>query len=120
MTWCGTLRGCLASKFNSCNSLLSSVHTLRVNILSCVRLYIKTKILLYYYYLFLACACPQFVPQPLFLMSSSIYSLVICLIVLLFSLITWHCLITKHDWGLVAHWFIQSLSPERSWVRIPL
>ena len=33
MTWCGPLRGCLAVKFDSCNSLLSSVHTLLVNIL---------------------------------------------------------------------------------------
>src|SRR6218665_401845 len=33
--------GCLAVKFDSCNSLLSSVHTLLVNILRCVRLYIK-------------------------------------------------------------------------------
>ena len=30
--------GCLAAKFDSCNSLLSSVHTLLVNILRCVRL----------------------------------------------------------------------------------
>ena len=42
MTWCGTLRGCLAVKFD-CNNLLSSVHTLLVNILWCVRLYIKRK-----------------------------------------------------------------------------
>src|SRR6218665_223787 len=35
--------GCLAAKFDSCNSLLSSVHTLLVNILRCVRLYIKRK-----------------------------------------------------------------------------
>src|SRR6218665_406710 len=33
--------GCLAAKFDSCNSLLSSVHTLLVNILWGVRLYIK-------------------------------------------------------------------------------
>jgi len=33
MTWCGALRGCLAAKFDSCNSLLSSIHTLLVNIL---------------------------------------------------------------------------------------
>jgi len=39
--------GCLASKFDSCNSLLSSVHTLLVNILRYVRLYTKRK---YYYY----------------------------------------------------------------------
>jgi len=38
--------GCRAAKFDSCNSLLSSVHTLLVNILWCVRLYIKRK---YYY-----------------------------------------------------------------------
>ena len=35
--------GCLAAKFDSCNSLLSSVYTLLVNILRCVRLYIKRK-----------------------------------------------------------------------------
>src|SRR6218665_382126 len=35
--------GCLAAKFDLCNSLLSSVHTLPVNILRCVRLYIKRK-----------------------------------------------------------------------------
>ena len=41
MTWCGALRGCLAAKFDSCNSLLSPFHTLLVivNILRCVRLY---------------------------------------------------------------------------------
>ena len=27
ITWCGTLRGCFAVKFDSCNNLLSSVHT---------------------------------------------------------------------------------------------
>src|SRR6218665_654954 len=37
--------GCLAAKFDSCNSLLSSVHTLLVNILRCVRWYIKRKYL---------------------------------------------------------------------------
>src|SRR6218665_3627135 len=36
-------RNCL---YDGCNSLLSSVHTLLVNILRCVRLYIKRK---YYY-----------------------------------------------------------------------
>ena len=41
--------GCLAAKFDSCNSLLSSVHTLLVNILRCVRLYIKRKYYYYYY-----------------------------------------------------------------------
>ena len=41
--------GCFAAKFDSCNSLLSSVHTLLVNILRCVRLYIKQK----YYILYL-------------------------------------------------------------------
>jgi len=41
--------GCLAGKFDSCNSLLSYVHTL-VNILWCVRLYIKRKYYYYYYY----------------------------------------------------------------------
>src|SRR6218665_3010914 len=35
--------GCLAAKFDSCNNLPSSVHTLLVNILRCVRLYIKRK-----------------------------------------------------------------------------
>src|SRR6218665_328350 len=33
--------GCLAAKLDSCNRLLSSVHTLLVNILRCIRLYIK-------------------------------------------------------------------------------
>src|SRR6218665_4107783 len=32
--------GCLAVKFDSCNSLLSSIHTLLLKILRCVRLYI--------------------------------------------------------------------------------
>src|SRR6218665_3344953 len=40
---------CLAAKFDSCNSLLSSVHTLIVNILRCFRLYIKRKYYYYYY-----------------------------------------------------------------------
>src|SRR6218665_3419188 len=40
MTSSGTLRGCLAVKFNFCNNLPSSVHTLLVNILWYVRLYI--------------------------------------------------------------------------------
>src|SRR6218665_4124522 len=35
--------GCLAANFDSCNSLLSSVHTVLVNSLRCVRLYIKRK-----------------------------------------------------------------------------
>jgi len=44
MTWCDALRGCLAVKFDSCNSLLSSIHTLLVNILRYVRLlYINRK-----------------------------------------------------------------------------
>src|SRR6218665_3980504 len=43
MTLCGALRGCLEDEFNSCNSLLSSVHTLLVNGLPCVRLYIKNE-----------------------------------------------------------------------------
>jgi len=47
MTWCGTLRDCIAAKFNSCNSLLSYFHTLLVNILRHVRLHIQQK---YYYY----------------------------------------------------------------------
>jgi len=51
--WCGALRGCLAVKFYSCNNLLSSVHTLLVNILQYVRLYIKRKYYYYYYYFLL-------------------------------------------------------------------
>ena len=39
----------LRLKFDSCNSLLSFVHTLLVNILRCVRLYIKRKYYYYYY-----------------------------------------------------------------------
>src|SRR6218665_3337785 len=38
--------GCLAAKFDSCNSLLPSVHTLPVNVLRCVRLYIKRNIMI--------------------------------------------------------------------------
>jgi len=34
----GALRGCRAVKFNSCNNLLSSVHTVLVNILRSVSL----------------------------------------------------------------------------------
>jgi len=41
--WCGILCRCLAVKFDSCNNLLSSVHTILVNILPDVRLYIKRK-----------------------------------------------------------------------------
>src|SRR6218665_1084597 len=41
MTRHRALRGCHAAKFDSCNNLLSSVHTLPVNVLRCVRLYIK-------------------------------------------------------------------------------
>ena len=49
MMWSGALRGCLVAKFDSCNSLLSSVHTLLVNILHYVRLlYIKRKYDYYY------------------------------------------------------------------------
>ena len=33
ITWCGTQHGCLAVKIDSCNNLLSSVHTLSVIIL---------------------------------------------------------------------------------------
>ena len=40
-------------KFNSCNSLLSSVHILLVNILRCVRLHIKRKYYYYYYYTYI-------------------------------------------------------------------
>src|SRR6218665_3861427 len=48
MTSCGALSGCIAAKFNFwINNLLSSFHTLPVNILWCVRLYIKKKILYY-------------------------------------------------------------------------
>src|SRR6218665_1059007 len=55
--------GCLAAKFDSCNSLLSSVHSLLVNILRCVRLYIKRK---KYYYdvigsLMQVCTCSEIV-----------------------------------------------------------
>jgi len=46
-------RGCLAAKFDSCNSLLSSVHTLLVNIPRCVRLYTKRK----YYILYIMILC---------------------------------------------------------------
>src|SRR6218665_1224768 len=42
------MRGCLVVKFDSSNSLLPSVHTLPVNILRCVRVYITRK---YYYFL---------------------------------------------------------------------
>ena len=45
---CGALRCCLAAKFDSCNSLLSSIHTLLVNILRCVRLYVKRKFIILY------------------------------------------------------------------------
>src|SRR6218665_182949 len=45
MMW--PLCGCLVAKFYSCNSLLSSIHTLPVSTLLCVRLYIKRK---YCYY----------------------------------------------------------------------
>src|SRR6218665_1902815 len=49
MMSCGALCGCLSAKFDSCNHLLSSVHTfVIVNILWCVRLYIERKC--YYYY----------------------------------------------------------------------
>ena len=47
MTWCGALHDCLVVKFDSCNSLLSSVHTVLVNILQCVRLYIKWKYIIH-------------------------------------------------------------------------
>src|SRR6218665_2239363 len=40
------LRGCLAVKFDCCNNLQSSVHTLLVNMLRFVRLYIKRKIII--------------------------------------------------------------------------
>jgi len=41
-------------KFDCCNSLLSPVHTLLINILRCVRLYIKQKYYYYYYCLVLS------------------------------------------------------------------
>jgi len=41
------LCGCFAVKFDFCNNLLSSVHTILVIILRYVRLHIKTKILYY-------------------------------------------------------------------------
>src|SRR6218665_2698157 len=41
--------GCLAAKFDSYNSLLSSIHTLLIDILRCVRLCIKQKYYYYYY-----------------------------------------------------------------------
>jgi len=44
-----TLRGCRAVKFNSCNNLLSSVHTMLVIVLQYVRLNIKMKILLLWF-----------------------------------------------------------------------
>src|SRR6218665_1178414 len=47
---CYTLRGCLVVKFDSCNNLLSSVHTLLVNFLQYVRFYINGKYYYYYYY----------------------------------------------------------------------
>ena len=45
----------LAVKFNSCNNLLSFVHTLLVNILRHDRLYIKRK---YYYYIIIITYSP--------------------------------------------------------------
>ena len=39
----GALRGCLAVNFDSCNNLLASVHTLLVNILRYVSLYMYIK-----------------------------------------------------------------------------
>src|SRR6218665_2178105 len=49
ITWCvALLHGCLSVKFDSCINLLSSIYTLLVNILRCVRLYIETKITLFY------------------------------------------------------------------------
>jgi len=43
----GALRGCRVVNFDSCNNLLSSVHTILVIILRYVRLNIKTKISLF-------------------------------------------------------------------------
>jgi len=42
----GALRGCFAVKFDSCNNLLSSVHTILVIVLRYFRLNSKTKTLL--------------------------------------------------------------------------
>ena len=41
--WCGHLHGCLAVRFDFCSNLPTSVHTLLVNILRYVRLYIKNE-----------------------------------------------------------------------------
>ena len=46
ITWSGALYRCLVVKVDSCNNLLSSIHTLLVSILLYVRLHIKMKILL--------------------------------------------------------------------------
>src|SRR6218665_952692 len=43
MTLCVTLRSCLAVKFDSCNNLISFVHTILVDILRYVRLYIRNE-----------------------------------------------------------------------------
>src|SRR6218665_1702191 len=51
---CGAY-SCLVAKFDSCNSLLSSVNTLLVDILRCVRLCIKRKYYIrysFYYHLY--------------------------------------------------------------------
>src|SRR6218665_2000272 len=59
----GALRGCGAVKFDFCNNLLSSVHTLPVISLRYVRLNIKTKILYCYYSeteLYAECLLEQF------------------------------------------------------------
>src|SRR6218665_22706 len=45
----GALCGCRAIKFDFCNNLLSSVHTILVIILQYIRLNIKTKILLLWF-----------------------------------------------------------------------
>jgi len=51
VTW--RLMAALWLKFDSCNSLLSSVYTVLVNILRCVRLYNKRK----YYYIIVIIIC---------------------------------------------------------------
>ena len=55
--WCGALRGCGVVKLDSCNNFLSSIHTILVNILWYVRLYIKQK---YYYYYYTVNTCELF------------------------------------------------------------
>jgi len=52
ITWCCTLRGCLAVKFDSCNNLLSSVHTMSVIHSASVSIWSKnTRKFLYFFLL---------------------------------------------------------------------